>query len=250
MQRLTTHSKPISWALAFLLNMAIVMGFAQLFKFYHIKTSKIYTVDIYNVNQYQKTIRANQTLTQIKPENTKKSLFQKIPKNDISNQTINHNRTLITQKALPLKNDRKFFANAQNDNASFPQTITNKSGSQPQTSPIQNPQTATYDANPSNTSTDPIDIQSTPQIANWIEKHKFYPQEAIFKGEEGKIKLVFLIDKNGYLKNISILDKSPYDSLNKAAIKIIHNSSPVPQKLLTNVNLPFYAKINIIFKLE
>ncbi|MGC8616066.1 MAG: TonB family protein [Desulfurella sp.] len=248
MQRLTTHSKPISWALAFLLNMAIVVGFAQLFKLYTIKTSKIYTVDIYNVNQYQKTIRANQTLTQIKPENTKKSLFQKIPKNDISNQTINHNRTLITQKAPPLKNDRKFFANAQNDNESL--TPTNQSTNQPQTSPIQSPQTTTVNTNSPNTLANPIDIQNTPQIANWIEKHKFYPQEAIFKGEEGKIKLVFLIDKNGYLKNISILEKSPYDSLNKAAIKIIHNSSPVPQKLLTNVNLPFYAKINIIFKLE
>jgi protein TonB len=251
MQQLATHSKKlhISWALAFALNMLIAFAFAQLFKLYTIKTSKIYTIylvskaDAQNTqkNKITQNTKKNQNI-QTKPAPAK---FTNIKKSSIPTQqkTDNFPKTQINNARLSTKNHLesqilpKTAQNIQNQSTDYQSNATILTNSSILT-------------NHGNSFQNPIDIQTQPQIANWIENHKFYPQEAIFRGEEGKIQLVFVIDKNGSLQNISVLKKSPYDSLNKAAIKIIHNSSPVPRKLLTNVNLPFYAKINIIFKLE
>jgi protein TonB len=252
MQHLATHSKKlhISWALAFALNIAIAFGFAQLFKTYTIKTSKIYTIylvsktdtQLTQKNKNPQSITKNQDI-QIKPvsdkfASTKKSLISTQQKTNYFQKTQINNAKISTKNHLESQSSPKIIQNTRNqltnyqNNATFSlknSSILTNTGDSPQ---------------------NPTDIQTQPQITSWIENHKFYPQEAIFRGEEGKIQLVFVIDKNGALQNISVLKKSPYDSLNKAAVKIVHNSSPVPKKLLTNVDLPFYAKINIIFKLE
>ncbi len=263
MQRLVINSKAlyISWVLAFAINIAIFVGFAQLFKFYQIKTSKIYTVYIYNINQ---NTNAKSQAKQTKYHNfrvanvaEKSSYLKTIKGSSLDSITTN------TKKILSAENHKKFKAFAQNDIESLAQT--NQLVIKQKENPTQSPQSHSEGTNVAKESsylktikgssldlkmTPPIDIKSIPQIATWIEKHKFYPQEAIFKGEEGKIKLMFLIDRNGYLQNISVIEKSQYEILNKAAIKIICNSSPIPHQLLTNVNLPTYAKINIVFRLE
>jgi TonB family C-terminal domain len=94
-----------------------------------------------------------------------------------------------------------------------------------------------------------INIENFPKIKSWIDRHKFYPQEAIFKQEEGIVKITFLIDRNRNITHIKIAKKSPSKSLNKAALKILKLSSPIPMSLLLNINLPIYAHINIIFRL-
>jgi protein TonB len=243
MQQLATHSKKlhVSWALAFALNLLIFFAFAQLFKPYTIKTSKIYTIYLVSKTVAQNTKKTQDTQTKPMPAkltNIKKSSIHTQQETDNFPKTqINDANKISTNNHLESQSFPKIAQNIQN------QSTDNQS----EATTLKNPSIVT---NLGNSFQNPIDIQTQPQIANWIENHKFYPQEAIFRGEEGKIQMIFVIDKNGSLQNISILKKSPYDSLNKAAIKIIHNSSPVPGKLLTNVSLPFYAKINIIFKLE
>ncbi len=94
-----------------------------------------------------------------------------------------------------------------------------------------------------------IDIKKFPKIKGWIEKHKFYPREAIFEQEEGVVRVTFLISRNRNITNIDITKKSPYRSLNEAALKILKTSSPIPASLVSNINLPIYAHINIFFRL-
>lgn len=242
MQRLTTNSSTfIAFIIAIFVNLTTCWVFAQLFKFYAIKNSKLYTVYIDSntmhsqpKNNFKKVIAQNQISyaklhhdQHIQPPNINK-ITKTLPSKlhlPQGNSTISQNQKKVATDIQPIQSQ----TNQPNNTTS--KNIT---------------KTVSFQNNYEN----PIDLQDEPKIAHWINKHKFYPQEAIFKGEEGKIKLVFLIDKNGYLQNISVIEKSQYDSLNKAAIKIICNSSPIPHRLLANVNLPIYAKINIIFKLE
>jgi len=88
-------------------------------------------------------------------------------------------------------------------------------------------------------------------IFMWINKHKFYPTEALYKEDEGKIELSFTINSNGKIVNINMQSPSQYDILNVAAIAIVKNSSPIPKRLLNSINsFPLKAQINIVFKIE
>lgn len=241
MQRLATNSNIfIALIIAIFVNLTTCWVFAQLFKFYAIKNSKVYTVyidsnEIHSLskNNYKKPIAQNQISyaklhhdQHIQPPNINK-ITKALP-----------SKLHLPQKNSAISPNQKKIAISDNQPIQSQANNTTSKNTTETFSSVQN----NYE--------NPTDIQNEPKIAHWIDKHKFYPQEAIFKGEEGKIKLVFLIDKNGYLQNISVIEKSQYDSLNKAAIKIVCNSSPIPHQLLANVNLPMYAKINIIFKLE
>ncbi len=235
--------KIIAFLAALVLNMIVSLAFARLFSTFITKQQKVYTVYVYT----------NAQTNLSKPTHTKNTSHfftsQKTPLHSAGSQhkILKQAQPLYTQtiaKSQPseIKPLTKTLENNKNAvEVNSEQTSNSYKALQ---------ENISSKANSDKINANAIDIQSQPQIANWIEKHKFYPQKAIFKGEQGKIKLVFFIDKDGNLQNISILEKTEYDTLNKAAIKILHDSSPIPKKLLTNVNLPVYAKINIIFKLE
>ncbi len=96
-----------------------------------------------------------------------------------------------------------------------------------------------------------ISRSSNESIFLWINKHKFYPMEALYKEQEGKIGLSFTINSNGFITGININSPSGYNILNKAAVRIVKNSSPIPKTLLSSISsFPAKAKINIVFKLE
>ncbi len=96
-----------------------------------------------------------------------------------------------------------------------------------------------------------ISNSSYANIFMWINKHKFYPTEALYKEDEGKIGLSFTINSNGEIANINVKNPSQYDVLNAAAVAIVKNSSPIPKRFLEAVrNFPLRARINIVFKIE
>ncbi len=96
-----------------------------------------------------------------------------------------------------------------------------------------------------------ISNSSYANIFMWINKHKFYPVSALYKEEEGKIVLSFVINSKGTISKINISKPSKYDSLNRAALKIIASSSPIPKTLLGSINdFPAKAVINIVFRIE
>ncbi len=90
-----------------------------------------------------------------------------------------------------------------------------------------------------------------PSIYSWIASHKFYPIEALFKDEQGRITAMFTINRGGTITGIKI-SKGSFRSLNKATVKIIENSSPIPKKILehSNLKLPATVILKLVFKIN
>jgi len=82
-----------------------------------------------------------------------------------------------------------------------------------------------------------------------IEKNKVYPKSAKRLNQTGKVYLNFTIAKNGNIQNISIIEKSKYKRLNKAAMEIINKIKqfePIPEELHKsswNITVPVLYQI-------
>ncbi len=90
-----------------------------------------------------------------------------------------------------------------------------------------------------------------PSIYSWIASHKFYPIEALFKDEQGSVTVEFTIHTDGTITGIKI-SKGSFNSLNKATVKIIKDSSPIPKKILkhSNLKLPATVIVKLVFRIE
>lgn len=67
-----------------------------------------------------------------------------------------------------------------------------------------------------------------------IEKHKEYPKRAKRLKQQGKVIVIFEINKNGYIKSINLKSKSQYKRLNNAALDILKKIArfePIPKEL-------------------
>lgn len=53
-----------------------------------------------------------------------------------------------------------------------------------------------------------------------------YPEESILRGEQGRLFLVFTLNKKGELEDIKLIDSSGYKNLDKEAIRAIKVASP------------------------
>ena len=85
----------------------------------------------------------------------------------------------------------------------------------------------------------------------WISRHKFYPTDALYNEEQGRAKVSFIIKQSGIITNVNLLKSSKHSSLDKAAVKIIKDSSPIPVNLLDSLNkFPAKAQIYISFRIE
>ncbi len=95
-----------------------------------------------------------------------------------------------------------------------------------------------------------VNINLLKSIFEWIAKHKYYPVEAIFKEEQGSVLLKLTITTTGNITKVRIEHPSHYESLNRAALKMLKLSSPIPLRLLKGIKLPARAqlKINYIIK--
>lgn len=73
-----------------------------------------------------------------------------------------------------------------------------------------------------------VNINYKSILIDWLNRHKSYPSIARRRGYEGKVVLTFDIDANGTLLSYKIKQKSEFNSLNSAAIKMIKRASPMP----------------------
>ncbi len=53
-----------------------------------------------------------------------------------------------------------------------------------------------------------------------------YPEESILRGEQGRLFLMFTLNKNGEVEDIKLIDSSGYKNLDKEAIRAIKIASP------------------------
>jgi TonB family protein len=75
-----------------------------------------------------------------------------------------------------------------------------------------------------------------------------YPLKAARKGWQGKVRLAFVIYKNGYITNIKVLKSSGYSILDRSVIKAIEIASPFPPlpASLASKKLPITGTFNYI----
>lgn len=83
-----------------------------------------------------------------------------------------------------------------------------------------------------------------------IEKNKVYPEEARSEGIEGKVKVEFIVEKNGRVKNIKVISSSGYKILDNAAMDAVKKSSPFLNILAEMEKESLNMKLAIIFTLE
>ncbi len=72
------------------------------------------------------------------------------------------------------------------------------------------------------------------EIKKLLERRKRYPMLAKKMGQTGKVTMRFTLAQDGSLLTTEIVEKTPYDSLNQAAldlVKGIHGLKPFPQEI-------------------
>jgi len=65
-------------------------------------------------------------------------------------------------------------------------------------------------------------------IKNKIQNVWAYPQEAVRTGQQGRLLILFSIDKNGNLVRLKLIRSSGYPLLDQAALQAVKDASPFP----------------------
>lgn len=87
-------------------------------------------------------------------------------------------------------------------------------------------------------------------IKRKIQENKKYPPQAKKEHIEGVVELQFAIDKNGFLKNVNIINSSGYKILDDEAISTINRSAPYPS-IVGKVNSDrLDLQVKLIFKID
>ena len=100
-----------------------------------------------------------------------------------------------------------------------------------------------------NGTSDPIKAYGS-QVARMINQQKTYPTRARRFGHEGLVLLQITLDRKGNLVKFELLKKTPFDSLNNAAVEMIKAVShypPLPNNLNfseISFNVPIEYKLN------
>jgi len=89
------------------------------------------------------------------------------------------------------------------------------------------------------------------KVKRKIEQNKIYPKRAKRLRQEGKVRVSFLITKNGNIRNIKIVGKSSYKRLNNASLELLKKIArfeAIPKELGKNtwtIEVPInYSIIN------
>lgn len=66
------------------------------------------------------------------------------------------------------------------------------------------------------------------QFRNWVDLHKRYPRGAAELGEQGMVTVRFLVAKDGTIRNISMVRRAPFESLNFALTNLFRPGTRLP----------------------
>ncbi|MGL5254787.1 MAG: energy transducer TonB [Brevinema sp.] len=66
------------------------------------------------------------------------------------------------------------------------------------------------------------------QIANILNKHKYYPEAEKRRGREGLVAVNFTVYPDGSVAHVEISSPCPYSALNQAAIDTVYRAAPYP----------------------
>ncbi len=90
--------------------------------------------------------------------------------------------------------------------------------------------TSTTGTPPSNPS---LESSYANQVRQELEQRKNYPAPARILGQSGRVLLQFEVRRDGTVANFTLLEKSPFPSLNQAALDLLQSLKlpPIPQEL-------------------
>jgi protein TonB len=82
-----------------------------------------------------------------------------------------------------------------------------------------------------------------------IEREKKYPEEAASMHKEGKVVLSFVINLDGFVRDLTIVKPCPHEVLNEAALQAVRDSNPFsrPPPRIFKDDIPF--ELTVTFEL-
>lgn len=82
-----------------------------------------------------------------------------------------------------------------------------------------------------------------------IESHKLYPTAARNRQLQGRVKVSFIINPDGSLVEVSVIDGSRHETLNQAALAAVQDAAPFPRPPRRLFSGPVSMEIVIVFEL-
>lgn len=87
------------------------------------------------------------------------------------------------------------------------------------------------------------------KLKKWTYKELRYPILSLDKNEEGLVRLLVTLFRDGKVKNVEILEKPKYNRLTKAAVKAVKKSSPFPAMPKEVNGEEFEFSLPIVFRI-
>lgn len=98
-------------------------------------------------------------------------------------------------------------------------------------------------------SNDPIKVYGG-EVSVLLNRNKVYPLKARRFGQQGLVMLQITLDKDGKLIKLDVIKRSPFESLNQAAVKMVESISlfpPIPHEINSqqiSFSVPVEYKLN------
>ncbi len=88
------------------------------------------------------------------------------------------------------------------------------------------------------------------KLTKWTSNFVSYPRGALRNQQEGTVRLTVTLARNGRVKDVQILEKAEYDTLNKAATRAVKNASPYPAVPDAIAGEQFLFTVPVVFRLN
>ena len=85
-------------------------------------------------------------------------------------------------------------------------------------------------------------------FADWVNRHLNYPEAAIQKEIEGQVMLRFVVDSDGYVKNVQVIE-SVNPILDKEAVRVVSSSPKWTPGMFGETPIATWYDFPVIFKL-
>jgi protein TonB len=88
------------------------------------------------------------------------------------------------------------------------------------------------------------------KLAKWTSNFVKYPRSALRSQQEGTVRLTVTLHRDGRIQDVQILEKSEYETLNKAATRAVKSASPYPAVPEEIASEKFLFTVPVVFKLN
>lgn len=88
------------------------------------------------------------------------------------------------------------------------------------------------------------------KLTKWTGNFVTYPRGALRNQQQGTVRLTVTLARDGRVKDVQILEKSEYDTLNKAATRAVKSASPYPAVPDAITGEQFLFTVPVVFRLN